>query len=252
MEFKFLKDFPAIFIKKLNALVIADLHIGLEFELLFKGIRIPNQAKSFLEKLMKIYDRIGYQRLIILGDLKHKLIRTTRIEEKIIKNFVKELSKKFEVIICKGNHDAKISLMLPEEVKLASSKGIILENFGFFHGHAWPSKKLLDASYIFMGHIHPAVYLTDVFGERSIKPVFIVAEVKKKELEKIYNRKAKIKKLIILPAFNKFSGNLLIDISFSSEKFSSPLWRINLIDCRKTEIYLLDGRFLGNLEKIKS
>src|SRR5438046_1984288 len=54
-----------------DALVVADLHIGLEEELQEKGIRIPSRAEGMGRKLAEIADRRGASRLIILGDVKH-------------------------------------------------------------------------------------------------------------------------------------------------------------------------------------
>src|SRR5256886_17347488 len=54
-----------------DALVIADLHIGLEEELREKGVHIPSRAEAMGRKLTEIASRRGASRIIILGDVKH-------------------------------------------------------------------------------------------------------------------------------------------------------------------------------------
>src|SRR5207245_10346464 len=50
-----------------DALVVADLHIGLEEELREKGIHIPSRAEAMGRKLAEIASRRGATRSIILG-----------------------------------------------------------------------------------------------------------------------------------------------------------------------------------------
>src|SRR5256885_8173239 len=54
-----------------DALVVADLHIGLEEELREKGVHIPSRAEAMGRKLAEIASRRGASRIIILGDVKH-------------------------------------------------------------------------------------------------------------------------------------------------------------------------------------
>src|SRR2546422_10219061 len=54
-----------------DALVVADLHIGLEEELREKGVHIPSRAGAMGRKLAEIASRRGARRIIILGDVKH-------------------------------------------------------------------------------------------------------------------------------------------------------------------------------------
>ena len=81
MKFQFVENFPAVFIPDINSLVVADFHIGFEYELLSEGIRIPNQAIKFEKEMKKLIKSTGAEKLIILGDVKHKLSRITKGEE---------------------------------------------------------------------------------------------------------------------------------------------------------------------------
>ena len=54
-----------------DALVAADLHIGLEEELDEKGVRLPSRAEAMGRRLTGIAERRGADRLVLLGDVKH-------------------------------------------------------------------------------------------------------------------------------------------------------------------------------------
>ncbi|HDH91705.1 MAG TPA: hypothetical protein ENF38_02005, partial [Candidatus Aenigmarchaeota archaeon] len=156
MKFQFVENFPAVFIPDINSLVVADFHIGFEYELLSEGIRIPNQAIKFEKEMKKLIKSTGAEKLIILGDVKHKLSRITKGEEINVLKFLNSLVEEVNVFITLGNHDPGLENIVPSNVYVASSRGFRIKEFGFFHGHAWPSPRVMKAKYIFMGHIHPS------------------------------------------------------------------------------------------------
>jgi len=148
----------------------------------------------------------------------------------------------------KGNHDDRLEETIPHGVKIVSSRGTKIGKYGFFHGHAWPSKKLLSCEYLLMGHVHPALEFVDRFGFRSIEQVWVRGNL---NLEKV-KRKFKIKKvgklnLIILPVFNNMLGGVPIN-KIKRQELIGPVMSSDLVDLEKSNIYLLDGTFLGNLK----
>lgn len=52
-------------------LLVADLHIGFEYELAKMGISIPYQTNRLLNELLAIVTESKARRLVIVGDLKH-------------------------------------------------------------------------------------------------------------------------------------------------------------------------------------
>ena len=140
---RFIKKHPALFISEIKALVIADLHIGISYELYKSGINIPSQVKQMKKTIGKLIKQTKAKRLIILGDVKHDVPGISVQELREIPEFLKTLSKKIKIEICLGNHDTYLKEILPEEIRLHGSKGFKIKKFGFNHGHAWPSKELI-------------------------------------------------------------------------------------------------------------
>ena len=66
-------DVPALRVG--DALVVADLHIGIEEELREKGVEIPSRAEVMGRRLVDLASRTGATDLIVLGDVKHLVPR---------------------------------------------------------------------------------------------------------------------------------------------------------------------------------
>ena len=107
---KFIKNYPAIFIPKLKILAISDLHLGIEFELREKGIRIFDNWKKLKADLLKLKQKLKPKLTVIVGDVKHRIIG---IQKSLLEKFFAELGK---VAICKGNHDAGIEKVFEVEM----------------------------------------------------------------------------------------------------------------------------------------
>lgn len=249
MGINFLVNKPAAFIKEEKALVIAELHLGLEHELFNKGIVIPPQREVFQKLIEKNLKQSKARTLIIIGDIKHKVPGMSIREEKELPKFLENLRKKVELILVKGNHDGKIDEILPEGIKVYGSKGFKLNEYGFFHGHAWPSKKLLRCDYLFVAHLHPAIEFRDKFGFRSVEQVWLVSKVNAKKIKEKY----KVKKIgkgnvIVMPVFNKLLGNIKLNRMIEKEE---PGIISKFMSFENSSVYLLDGTFLGILKDLR-
>jgi putative SbcD/Mre11-related phosphoesterase len=247
---RFIRDYPALFIPKEKILVIADLHLGLEHELFKSGIVIPPQAEKFKKIIDYLIRQTKAETLMILGDIKHKVPGISFREMKEIPKLFLHLVKEIKIVCVKGNHDDNISSLLPKEVKIFSSRGFRIGKYGFFHGHAWPSKKLMQCDYLFMGHVHPCLEFRDSFGYRSIEQVWIKGELDKNLVKKKYKIKKTGKlEIIILPAFNKLLGGVAVN-KVASKELIGPLLSNNFLNVKKSKAYLLDGTYLGKIEKM--
>lgn len=241
-----IKGYPAIFIKKIKTLVISDLHIGYEIELLKSGIHIPSQLNFFIQEVKNLIEKTKAKTLVINGDLKHKIINPYRKEKRMVVEFVKEIEKTIDLKIVKGNHDGNLEKILPNK-KIYSPKGFCMENFGFFHGHAWPSPSLVKCDWLIMAHLHPGIKYKENFGYK-VEKVFIFSKLKKEKIvEKYKIEKTGKLKIVIIPHFN----NLLtgIDIFSKESKELSPIMKENIFDYSKAKIYSLNGILLGNWKK---
>ncbi len=252
MQLKFVTGEPAILSGK--TLVIADLHIGIEHRYKKEGINVPSQSGKLLERIEKLLSKTKAKRLIIIGDIKHKVPGTSFQEEREIPLFFQRLLEKTGVEVTPGNHDDRIKNLLPEKVTLHPSTGFMLGKTWLCHGHAWPDKEFLDAEHVVIGHNHASIEFSDKLGYRWIDPVWVRAEIDKKKLPKQYKGfSGSLPELILVPPFNEFAG--LIPMNKRAREVRryfiegpSPIFRIS--KKRTARVYMLDGTFLGKLGKL--
>jgi len=245
MEIKFLTE-PALLLEN-KILVIADLHIGLEHEIYKSGITIPSQVKKLEERIDKLIKQTKAKHLVLLGDVKHQVPTISWQEQREIPEFLNHFSK-IKISIVKGNHDGNIERLAPKGIDVYDSSGFKINNFLLIHGHAWPEKNILDAEYIIMAHVHPAVeFWTENF--RSIEPCWLRCDIDNEKLFKKYKIKTQVKQGIVMPSFNHLIGGM----AFNSEDFEplGPLLNNEILKWKKSEVYLLDGTYLGKLEDLK-
>lgn len=250
MVVNFLVNEPVAFIPEEKALVIAELHLGLENELFKKGIVIPPQRENFQKKLERLLKLVKAETLIIIGDIKHKVPGMSLREEKELPKFLQYLKERVELILVKGNHDGKIEEIVPKNVKVYGSEGFKLKKYGFFHGHAWPKKELMKCEYLFSAHLHPAFEFKDKLGLKRVEQVWVKGKVDEEKVKEKYKiRKIGKGNLIIIPAFNKLLGSVKINKLIEKEE-QGILTKI--MEIENARIYLLDGTFLGILKELKS
>jgi len=250
MSLRFITDQPAVFIPEIKTLVIAEVHLGLEYELYKRGVFIPAQAPIFEKLISRLVKLTGAESLIMLGDVKHKVPGSSIREDREIPKMLRNLSEKLETILVKGNHDDRIEEIVPENVKIYPSHGFRIGKYGFFHGHAWPAKRLFSCDYLFMGHLHPAIEFRDTFGFRSIEQVWVRGKLNvKKVKQKFEVEKTGELNIVILPVFNKLLSGVAIN-KLAREEMIGPILSNNFIDLKDSSVYLLDGTSLGRMKEI--
>ena len=276
---KLLLPQPAALIKNgvKKTLVIADPHLGWEMALQEKGIHVPSQTPRIMEKLKMLLLEHKPEALVILGDVKYTVISAKLGEWHDIPEFFSELRNYVnDIAIVRGNHDANLEPLLPEDVRLLPATGSIMGDVGLFHGHKWPSPKLLVCTSIIMGHLHPVVVFRDPAGFKITRQVWMRASCNTEELartllqkqgvriegtpeatlRKFYNVKARAKQLFIMPSFNDFLGGRPVNETrigkvLGSEALIGPVLRSNAVDVDNAELYLLDGTYLGTLSLLR-
>lgn len=238
---------------------------------------IPSQTKKLLQHIKKLIEIYSPNKLILLGDVKHEIGKISRSEWIDIPSFLNELiNKKINVEIVLGNHDGNIEPLTPRSITIHSSRGIMIETaskrkIGLIHGHAWPSAKLFEAETIIMGHLHPLVELKDKLDFRFSEPVWVKIDFPTAKLIEGYLKYRKMKysnplstfkdifgfsprtrNLIVMPAFNTHLGGAIINKESSKTSFIGPLFEIALKNILSSEVYLLDGTFLGSINSLKN
>jgi putative SbcD/Mre11-related phosphoesterase len=246
---RFVTGKPALVIGK--NLVIADLHLGIEREFRQSGIKLPSQAGRMREELEALIGETKAERLIILGDVKHKVPGISYQELKEVPEFLGHFSKSLRaenIEIILGNHDPGMEELVPEGVKLHPSGGIVLGDVYLGHGHTWPAPSFLSCSKAVIGHRHPMIEFRDRLGYRFIEPVWIRGRLDRERVGRKYKDvPAGLPEIVITPAFNSLAGSVAVnrDVSDDYRKKIGPL--INSMDLEKAGAYMLDGTYLGEL-----
>lgn len=270
----------AILLKRRDerALIVSDLHIGWEVALAHEGFHVPSQTPKLLERLNQLIRLKKPSRIIILGDVKHAIAKIEMEEWRDVPEFFDQVSKLVpKVQVIPGNHDGNLEPLLPEDIEILPSTGIILWDTGLFHGHAWPSPEMLRCKSLVIGHLHPVVVFRDPTGFRISRQVWVKSRCNAPKLAKFilnrsgirvtgdpakslrdnFNVDLNVSQLFIMPSFNDFLGGQAINRQrvgrggkFS--QFIGPVLRSGSIRIDEAEVYLLDGTYLGTVGQLRA
>jgi hypothetical protein len=201
-------------------LLVADLHLGIEYELYKKGVRLGSVTRKIKEVLEGLIERTKADEIVFLGDIKHNIPQISFREERDIPHFL-DLPIDFRII--KGNHDGNIEHLTDKEIY----NKIVIDDILLTHGHLTIVER---PTYIIVGHSHPAVTFRDDIGKVTKEKCFLFGTLK--------NEKTKI---IVLPAFSP----LITGVSITRERIPGYFFQKDRIDMTNMDIYLLDHTYLG-------
>jgi len=193
---------PALIIEgKKKNLVITDLHIGFENSMTSNKIFVGKNStiNETIQEVSKMIESEKPDAVILLGDIKSSIKSISRNEWDEIPKFFKEIREKCDIILIPGNHDANIQRLVPDNISMISSAGMVEDNMLLTHGHTMPSENFSHVDKIIMGHIHPVFFQEDSImnGQRVWVSI-------KTEKEKIFpNRSGEIE-ITIIPSFNRY------------------------------------------------
>jgi len=253
MEPSFVTGEPALLLRngKEKILVVADLHLGIEYEYHQRGIKIPPQTVKATEHIDRLLESTGANRLVAIGDVKHKVPGTSFQELRELPEFFRHFTGRFKVDVAPGNHDGGIEESMPYGVDVHPGSGFRLGEFYFAHGHAWPKDDFMGCKFVIVAHNHPRIEFRDRLGYRWSEPVWMRAMLDKGLLDKRYKGLKSPPELINMPSFNEFVGGMPLNRKGDSGEqagFLGPL--IKNIDISTAKVYMLDGVYLGELEKL--
>lgn len=185
-----------------SAIVISDLHIGLESALEADGLHIPRiQTDSMKESLLRIVDRYRPERVYILGDLKHGFSHNVGQELSEVRSVLGQLRDSAEVFVARGNHDNYLST-IASKLGIAVQDSFLLNGITMMHGHS-PS----EGRPLVIGHEHPSVRVFDQVGACLKLPCFLHFEAER---------------ILVLPAFSPLASGT--DFTFDQcHKTMSPV-----------------------------
>jgi putative SbcD/Mre11-related phosphoesterase len=235
---------PALIVKGIKKnLIVTDIHIGFENSMTSNEIFIGKNSTitETIQELSEIIDAEKPDSVILLGDIKSSIKNITRNEWDEVPLFFKKIKQKCDVILIPGNHDGNIQKLVPEEITMISSTGMVEENVLFTHGHTMPSENFSHVEKIIMGHIHPVFFQEDSImnGQR----VWISLKTEKK---KIFPSTSGELEIIIVPSFNRY---FYATHKRTYKKSTSPI--IERLEILSAKIVSLDGIILGDESIIK-
>ena len=164
-KFSTVNNFPCVYIDELAAVVVSDLHIGIEISQTMSGVLMPRiQSEKVLEELEDIKESTDAEKLIIDGDLKHSFSGRNKKENEEVENFLQKLSMVYEkTVVVKGNHDNALEHRTEHFKNIELKEKHFEKGFLFVHGHK-NFEIPVGTDYIILGHEHPALELKDDVG----------------------------------------------------------------------------------------
>ncbi|MFP4000819.1 MAG: metallophosphoesterase [Candidatus Natronoplasma sp.] len=195
-KFEIVDNYPALYLKEINALIISDLHLGLEALMAESGLYMPKfQLEEMKNDLEELSEKRDFEKLMVCGDIKHEFSETSYQEKVEVEEFL-EFSQKLakDIYLVKGNHDNYLIYPVKKYENVELEESFVFDGVNFIHG----DKKVEsingpDVEYIVMGHEHAALSLTDEVGAREKIRCFLYGEMRNG------------KKLIVMPAFSRLA-----------------------------------------------
>ncbi|WP_292465313.1 metallophosphoesterase [Methanolobus sp.] len=253
-------DEPALIVRSTTtALVVGDIHLGIEWDLYRSGISIPSRMKHGLERILGYIRQKSPDRIILLGDLKHNVPQISWQERDEIPYFLESLAEYAPIDIFPGNHDGGIEHLVPRrpDIRIHPVRGSVIEGVAYFHGHTWPDPSLLSAQYIVTAHNHPTIRFTDSLGYSVTEQSWIRTKLNMDVLGEHFRdsgmqlRKGKdVPELIIIPSFNELCGGVAFNESLDDDLLG-PIFSSGAVDIDNAQVYLLDGTCLGALRHVR-
>ena len=215
----------AVYVENERALILSDLHIGME-ESSLVGIRV--QTKDMINRINLLSSEFKVEKLVLNGDLKYSFSKEIRQEYEGIRKFVDSL-RDFEIIALKGNHDFYLQNIFRDRAEIKEYHYFEDSRVLITHGHKLFNK---GQEITIIGNEHPAITFIDELNIRVKVPCYVV-----------------FKDLIVTPAFNRLSKG--VDMLRANE-FLSPYLKQR--DVGEAKVYVINENNLldfGKLKKLK-
>jgi uncharacterized protein len=241
MLVSFVKGSPALIVNREKALVVGDLHIGLDLKFRDRGIHFQSATERMADKILEIYESTGAKSIVLLGDMKESIASPSFGEYRELKTFFERL-RGIEVTAIKGNHDGGIERILQNVgAGTVVSRELVIGGVAMMHGNSWPSEEAMRARYLVIGHGHFAV-----MRDTGLEKVWFTAPTSKGAKNE-YDRYNKNEKLIVVPPFNELITGSTLD---SGAKNHLLVLKNDLFSFRRGEVYDLQRRRLGRASDV--
>ena len=227
-----------------TGLLIADYHAGIEASLRYeRGVELDSAGDERRERLLDLLARTGADRLVVLGDLGHRIGGASGAETEELEAVLSAVG--VPVTLALGNHDAGIADSFGDRIDVTAAGGARLGDVGIVHGHTWPAPEVLGSDVVCMGHEHVAVRLEDAIGGTRAEKAWLRGSLSRAPFDAEVDREGagigwRDPELVVFPAFNNRSGGTWVNVE--GQGFLAPFLPVGLAD---GEAYLLDGTRLG-------
>ena len=241
-----------------RALLVADVHAGIEVGLRYeRGVELDSRADERRERLCGLITETGADRLVVLGDLAHRIAAPEGDERDELVELIEAVTDRVPMTLVEGNHDGGVAEAFADELDVIGAGGGVLggsrqgdgPTVGVLHGHTWPTPDLPDADVICMGHEHPQVRLEDAVGGSRVERAWLRGALDPAAFVEdgtvTTEQAADPSELVVFPAFNERSGGTWVNVD--GQSFLAPFLPAALPD---SDAYLLDGTRLGAFHRV--
>jgi putative SbcD/Mre11-related phosphoesterase len=268
MHLKLIQNSPALLLEEetRRVLIVGDLHIGYERTLFKQEYYSSNLGTRIIKEFEQLVSEIEPSEIIILGDLKHSIRDFSKQEFQQIAQLLASLQQQAAVTIIRGNHDADLDLVVPDNTKIISSAGFPLRfksrRIFLLHGHAHPSAEILSCDSLIMGHIHPAISISQMKNQFATHRVWLktkweptIIDAMKKWIGENAFQNPELEQqflqmnILVIPAYLSLLRGHVLNEDSSATHLGAPLFRHLLLD--DAEIVMLDHTPLGTLKELK-
>ncbi|MDY6771031.1 MAG: metallophosphoesterase [Candidatus Nanohaloarchaea archaeon] len=213
--FRVVDEKPAVYVERLDALVVADTHIGIEVVEARSGTLMPKfQLDELLEELEAMQEETEASTLIVDGDVKHSFSGKHVKEREEVQEFLDTVSMLFDTVkLVRGNHDNALEYRVEDYTNVELADHFLEEDIYFTHGDEEPEDLgVTGAATVVIGHEHPAIAVKDEVG------------VKEKIACFLYGPMGDGRDILVLPAFTKLAAGTEVN-EVPKRKLLSPLLR---------------------------
>ncbi len=211
-DVELVEGLPMAFIKSINSIAVADLHLGYEGRMAKSGVFIP---KANLKRIMKdiggAIDSTGADRIIVVGDIKNEFSDVAQEEFNELNDVIRFCNERgVGLELIKGNHDNFID-RYKESMGFASRSGsALIGKYLFFHGDRLPQMWGAKPRMLISGHEHPSIGVLNPAGRIERLRCFLLGEYREA-------------RLMVLPAIGYFATGS--EINMTHNRPLSPVLR---------------------------
>lgn len=181
----------ALYLPGAKSVIVADLHLGYGLAQRRRGQLGPIADTKTAQKLDSVLDELLPKKLILLGDAVHAP-RPGEFERRWIGEQLQLWKDRTSPIFVRGNHDRRIG----DDFGIDTIERLDLDALICIHGDG-PIPVPAPEQIVVMGHLHPAVGISDAAGVRQRFPVFLRGP-----------------QVLVLPAFSPFAAGVDVNRKF--------------------------------------